>query len=85
MYPISFSVKGGSTLGYMLIALAMTLVANFIIGAIFWPWVLNTLLVFAGKPAVVLWWQGGLLGMVPGFAYLGIIGAICVWIFMLFV
>lgn len=60
------------------------LFASGIIGAFLWPYVINTWLVFFGKPESVLWWQGFLLGMFPGLGQMHILLAIVTWIAMKF-
>lgn len=55
-----------------------------IIGAICWPYAINYWLVFAGKAVAVHWWQGALLGFVPGLGQLALPLAILTWIISLF-
>ena len=59
----------------------------YIIGAIFgfllWPYTINTWLVFLGKPAMVVWWQGMILGIIPGIGTIGVISAFITWILFL--
>ena len=55
-----------------------------IIGIWVWPYTLNTWLLFLGKAAKVVWWQGFLLGVFPPLGILGIVSAIVTWIAMLF-
>lgn len=55
------------------------------IGAVCWPYTINTWLVFFGKPATIVWWQGALLGFVPGLGQVSIPAAVITWILMLFV
>lgn len=54
-----------------------------IIGSILWPYTINTWLVFMGKPAVVVWWQGALLGFVPIIGQITIPAAVVTWLLML--
>ena len=54
------------------------------IGMFLWPYTLNTWLEFVGKPAVVVWWHGALLGFAPVLGQLSIPAAIATWILMLF-
>ena len=56
-----------------------------IIGAVCWPYTINTWLVFVGKAAVVKWWQGALIGLVPGIGQASIIVAVLTWIIMLII
>lgn len=53
-------------------------------GAFCWPYVLNTWLVFIGKEAVIVWWQGALLGFVPFLGQCTILIAVITWLLMLF-
>jgi hypothetical protein len=55
-----------------------------IVGIFTWPFVINSWLVYFGKSASVIWWQGFLLGMVPYFGWLSIPCAAATWILMLF-
>jgi len=53
-------------------------------GMICWPYTINSWLAFAGKPEAVEWWQGALIGLIPGFGQLSIPAAVVTWIIMLF-
>lgn len=55
------------------------------IGAICWPYTINTWLVLLGKTAVITWWQGALLGLVPGLGQAGIPLAVGTYIATLFI
>lgn len=55
-----------------------------IIGAFCWPYTINTWLVFSGKSAVIVWWQGALLGFVPYLRQASIPAAVITWVLMLF-
>lgn len=55
-----------------------------IIGALCWPYVFNTWLVYTGKSACVVWWHGFLLGFVPRIGGMAIPAAVTTWILMLF-
>lgn len=55
-----------------------------IIGAILWPYTLNSWLVFFGKEASVVWWQGAILGFMPFIGQVTIPAAIVTWILLLF-
>ena len=54
------------------------------IGAFCWPYTLNAWLAFFGKDIVIVWWQGLLLGFVPGIGQASIPAAVITWILMLF-
>lgn len=56
-----------------------------VVGAICWPYTLNTWLVFLGKPAAVLWWHGILLGFVPAIGQSSLVLAVLTWLIMLFI
>lgn len=61
-----------------------TLVFGVAIGALCWPYTINTWLVYSGKSAAVVWWQGALIGLVPVFGWLSIPAAVATWILMMF-
>lgn len=54
------------------------------IGALCWPYAINSWLIFLGKTPSVVWWQGALLGVVPGIGQASTPFAILTWILMLF-
>ena len=54
-----------------------------VFGAWLWPYSLNAWLVFFGKTAKVVWWQGALLGFCPGIGQATIPFAVITWILML--
>ena len=55
-----------------------------IIGAICFPYAINTWLVFLGKTATIKWWQGFILGYVPWIGQAALPFAVITWILMLF-
>jgi len=75
--------RGYATAGIGCLGLIILLSISGIIGAFCWPYIINTWLIYAGKTAVVVWWQGFLLGYVPWFGQLSILAAVVTWILML--
>ncbi len=65
--------------------LTLILLVYSAINAFVWPYAINSWLVYCEKEPLIVWWQGILLGFVPGFGQLGIPGAVVTWIIMLFV
>jgi hypothetical protein len=63
---------------------ALFLILSAIVGGLCWPYAINSWLAFAGKPQVVLFWHGALIGFVPWIGQLSIPAAIITWIAMLF-
>lgn len=61
------------------------LLLSAMIGALVWPYVINSWLEFFGKVAVVVWWQGILIGFCPYIGQLGIPAAVITFILMLFI
>lgn len=61
----------------------IVLLLGFAFGAWLWTYSINAWLVYAGKTAVVQWWQGGLIGFCPVIGKLCIPVAVVTWIFML--
>lgn len=70
--------------GMYLLLIFTVLSIGGIIGAICWPYAINSWLVYAGKEAQILWWQGFLLGYVPAIGQLALPCAIATWLLMLF-
>ena len=68
-----------------LIFVVIILAISAAIGAICWPYTINTWLVFIGKEACVVWWQGALLGFVPYLGQASILAAVITWLLMLFI
>lgn len=57
----------------------------FVIGALLWPYAINTWLIYAEKPPCLEWWMGGLMGLVPGLGQSCIPIAFVTFIAMLFI
>lgn len=66
------------------IAILIVLCICSAIGAFLWPYSLNTWLHFFGKPEIVVWWHGALLGFCPFIGQATIPVAVVTWILMLF-
>jgi hypothetical protein len=54
-----------------------------LIGALLWPYTINSWLVFAHREPVVAWYHGALLGFCPVIGQLTIPAAVATWILML--
>ena len=70
--------------GFGLVGWLFLLVSGFFIGALCWTYVINTWLLFFEKMTTIHWFAGGLIGLVPGLGYFGLIAAVFTWIVMLF-
>ena len=55
------------------------------VGAVLWPYTINTWLVFLDKPPVVTPLHGALLGFCPVIGQITIPAAVITWILMLFI
>ena len=73
------SVVGAGSFMVFVIAAVM-----FTIGAICFPYTVNSWLEYTGKQPVFTWWMGGLLGLIPGLAWVSILGAVGTFIAMMF-
>lgn len=73
-----------SLMGGFLTILLIILCLAFAIGAILWPYTINTWLVYSDKSPQVEWWMGGLMGLVPGIGQSCIPAAFITFILMLF-
>ena len=56
-----------------------------LLGGLLWPYTINTWLIYCGKEAAVVFWQGALIGFVPFVGQLMIPAAILTWVIMLFI
>ena len=72
--------------GYTIIELLV--VVSFLvlipIGGLCWQYAINAWLLFFGKAAVVQFWQGMVLCIIPGLGHMGFVFAGLTWILMLF-
>lgn len=66
------------------VACVVLLIIFAIIGAIAWPYIINTWLVFFDKAPVITWWEGAILGFCPILGQVTIPGVVITWILMLF-
>lgn len=64
--------------------IAVVVTACVVVGALLWPYTINSWLAFFGKPAAIVWWHGALLGFAPIIGQVTIPAAIVTWILMLF-
>lgn len=55
----------------------------FTVGSICWPYVITAWALYYGKTVVIAWWQGGLIGLVPGVGQLAVPLTVITWILML--
>lgn len=56
----------------------------FALGAVLWPYTINTWLIYSGDPPQLEWWMGGLMGLVPGIGQACIPAAFVTFVLMLF-
>lgn len=64
--------------------LMILIIVSAIINGVTFPYTLNSWLIYFGKEPIIVWWQGILLGLVPGIGQLSITLAVITWILMLF-
>lgn len=65
--------------------LVLIAAASFALSSFCWTYSINTWLLWAGKEPAVEWWQGGLLGLVPGLGQLSPAAAALTWVVGFFV
>lgn len=70
---------GGTLILTILVGIAFT------VGALLWPYTINTWLIYSGRPPAIEWWMGGLMGLVPGLGQSCIPAALITFIIMLFI
>jgi hypothetical protein len=56
----------------------------FLLGGICWPYTINMWLAFFGKSSGIVFWQGGLLGFVPGLGQMALPAAAITFLLMKF-
>lgn len=54
------------------------------IGALLWPYTINTWLIFFGKAPVITWWHGAIMGFLPILGPVTVGSALVTWLLMLF-
>lgn len=64
--------------------MAIVALIVFAIGALLWPYSINTWLIYSGRDPALEWWMGGLMGFVPGIGQSCIPIAFITFILMLF-
>jgi hypothetical protein len=69
---------------FFLMILFVWIITGPLLGAFAWPYAVNHWLQFLGNPKRLLWWQGSLIGLIPGFGQLSIALAVFTYIAMLF-
>lgn len=74
------ALLGGRTL-----VLVILIGIAFTIGALLWPYTINSWLIYSGRPPAIEWWMGGLMGLVPGLGQSCISAAFITFIIMLFI
>jgi len=82
-YKDAGAIAGIFALGCTPIAIFLAIGAA--VGAICWPYTINTWLEYIGKDPVLVWWQGALMGFVPVLGQLAIPAAVATWVLMLFI
>ena len=65
--------------------LLVILLISAAIGALCWPYTINTWLEYAHRTARIVWWQGALLGFCPFIGQASIPAAVVTFILMLFI
>lgn len=76
-------VKGH--LGAVIFAYFIVMLICAVLGGLVWPYVINSWLIFFGKPATAAFYHGWALGFIPHLLSLGVMLAVCTFIFFLFV
>ena len=77
--------KGNILMGLGSLALIALCFVGFILGAILWPYSIETWGNYFGKHLEIAWYVGGVLGMLPVFGQASVPIAIITWIAMMFI
>jgi len=70
-------------LGIVIILIIFSVSA--VVGGFCWPYVVNSWLVYFGKDPVLVYWQGAVIGLVPGLGQFSLPAVVITWIAMLFI
>jgi len=70
--------------GGVAIIIAIVVIISAIVGALAWPYTINSWLMYAGKAASVRGWHGALLGFCPFVGQLTLPALVITWILMMF-
>ncbi|MCU1492209.1 MAG: hypothetical protein JWM85_3614 [Acidimicrobiaceae bacterium] len=81
--PLSFLTP--FLVGFGVLGVLALLFLGVILASLLWPYTINSWLVHLGKPPVVVWWQGALLGFVPVINRLTVLAAVVTFFALLFV
>ena len=67
-----------------LIIMTIVFIICAMVGAVLWPYTINSWLTYAGREPVIVWWHGALLGFCPVIGQATIPLAVVTWIALLF-
>ena len=70
--------------GNIWVGLLIVGLLSFIVGGFLWTYTINSWLAYVGKEPGIVFWQGGLIGLVPYLGQVSIPVAVITWILMLF-
>lgn len=71
--------------GSIIFVILMIIVLSILFGGFCWTYSINTLLQWSGKAPTIVFWQGALLGLVPGLGQFSVVVASVIWIISLFI
>ena len=77
-------LSNGKCFGVSFGCLGIILLLNCIIGAVLWPYTINSCLVFMDKGAQIVWWHGALFAWLPIIGQFTIPAAFVTFVLMLF-
>jgi len=64
--------------------IVFVLAINSMVGAVCWPYVVNTWLTYCHKDSQIFWYHGILMSFVPGLGQLALPLTIATWLLMIF-
>lgn len=75
--------NGSVVIGCMIVFIVLFLSA--LVGGFCWAYSINTVLTWFGRAAIVKFWQGALIGLVPGLGQASLPVAVVIWVISLFI
>lgn len=78
-------MKNKGQFATILLSWLVIMLISAIIGGFLWTYSINTWLTFFHKPTQISYWQGMIIGFVPGIGPMSLVVGFVTWLLMLFI
>lgn len=82
---MSYRTQEAMNLPTLIVAVLVMVVVLFGLGSVCWTYSINHWVLHFHAAHTIKWWQGGLMGLVPGLGQLGLVAAVATWILSIFI